>query len=822
MLADWVICAVLSLLLACATLFLLGHRVRRSHWSASLLTVALIASTAWLLQGAITGSSLDYEGTLLVALATGAVVTAAFERWNPLGHACFTATILAASLYLGYAAFVLAAAHLGPWSLAFGVILFVLQLTAMSLLVANTFEIVDVVCRTGWERQVDVKRVPGYQPMVSIHVPIHREPPELVAQTLDAIARLDYPDFEVLVIDNNTDDESLWRPVEAQCRRLGPRFRFFHLSPWPGYKSGALNYALEQTDPRAEIIGVVDADYIVEPNWLADLTGHFADPKVAFVQTPQDYRDCAVRGVYGRALALSYIYFFRISMASRNERNAIIFAGTMGLLRKDALEEVGGWDEWCITEDAEVSLRLLCAGYGSVYVDRTYGRGIMPLDYAGLKKQRFRWAFGGVQLLRMHARKLFNPLPGGKLTAAQRWSYVSGGLQWLNDPLALAFTMLLLIGAMTLLIGGTFTVQPFVGAVLFVPPVFLLFAVSRFLWALRVREHCSMAEAMRALAVLLGLTWVVTLACARGLVSRQGVFLRTPKQGVVADLGESLAIVRWEVFLGCACVAAAVTVAAQSPFDLLSARTLVIALLLWQAAIYLSALVTSLWDYRARRRHPLQWRRGFQSLGYAVGRSLSERRTAVWIAFGGVIFGELLHLAGERAPPLERIFRADPLNQFIAAPSVMSPTQAERAAAVLVAETDAARRGDVETALSLWVPDGVVVDENFTPTDAADDRVWRGREGVRDRYIREFRQRTYLSLQHLHPDVRVDADRATIVNDLDAVVQSGGSGRARRVVLTRSDRWYLRSVDGRWMIERLEVNCAPREVSLAKRERESE
>jgi cellulose synthase/poly-beta-1,6-N-acetylglucosamine synthase-like glycosyltransferase len=66
-------------------------------------------------------------------------------------------------------------------------------------------------------------------------------------------------------------------------------------------------------------------------------------------------------------------------MPSRNERNSIIFAGTMGLLRRGLLSSIDGWDEWCITEDADTSLRLLRAGYSGLFLGKSLGRGIMPL-----------------------------------------------------------------------------------------------------------------------------------------------------------------------------------------------------------------------------------------------------------------------------------------------------------------------------------------------------------------------------------------------------------------------------------------------------------
>src|SRR5579862_3807919 len=109
------------------------------------------------------------------------------------------------------------------------------------------------------------------QPKVSIHVPAYNEPPEMVIETLDALARLDYSNFEVLVIDNNTRDENVWRPVEAHCALLGARFRFFHVAPLEGFKAGALNFALARTAPDAQIIAVIDSDYVVDPGWLRDL-----------------------------------------------------------------------------------------------------------------------------------------------------------------------------------------------------------------------------------------------------------------------------------------------------------------------------------------------------------------------------------------------------------------------------------------------------------------------------------------------------------------------------------------------------------------------
>lgn len=808
---QWLMYSVTALLVSSGALFLVGHRLRHAHWLTSLATMFAVSAAAWSIQHGMSGQVPPFDVSMAVALLAGALVTAAFKDWNPVGHASFASVILASVSYLGYAIYVLVYAHLGILSILFGLVLLGLQFAALLLLAVHTFEIIDVMCRTHWRFAADAKRVEGYAPKVSIHVPIHREPPEMVIETLNALAALDYPDYEVLVIDNNTPEETLWRPVEAHCARLGPKFRFFHLLPWPGYKSGALNFALGETSKDAEIIGIVDSDYVVERDWLANLVGHFSDPKMAFVQTPQDYRDIDSRGRFGKALALSYIYFFRISMASRNERNAIIFAGTMGLLRKSALAEVGGWDEWCITEDAEVSLRLLNAGYRSLYVDRTYGRGLMPLDYAGLKKQRFRWAFGGMQLLRMHASKLLNPWSGGRLNLAQRWSYLSGGLQWLNDPMSLAFTAILLLGGVALLLTGSFESQPLVGAVLFVPPLFILFAVGRFLWALRQREaSCrTFAESVSALVILLGLTWVVTLACVRGIVSHEGVFLRTPKQAEVPSLRDTLRVSLWESALAAACLVLAVALLKDAaPAGL--ARILVVGLLLWQAFIYASTLTSALWDYQQRQAVPFPRGLGFRAIGSTIGRSLTEPRTAVWVVGAFLLFSASWYVAQASAPLGERLYLADPLGQFVRAPSVMTARAPEKAGSVLVREADAAKHADLDSTLALWAADGVIIDENHTPDDASDDVVWRGTEGIRERYLQEFSNRRYRDLRHKAMHIDFAAGTAVITNDLQATVEETGNGSVERVALPQSDRWVLRLVDGQWKIVSLQLNRARR------------
>src|SRR5690606_33542545 len=194
----------------------------------------------------------------------------------------------------------------------------------------------------------------------------------------------------------------LWRPVERYCQQLNARrrapFKFFHVAPLEGAKAGALNFSLTKTAPDVELIALVDADYLAEPDFLSRLTGFFEDEKVGFVQTPHDYLPDG--SAYQAMCYWEYMPPNKVGLASINEYDCAYTIGTMCILRKDAILEAGGWAEWCLTEDSEISIRIRALGYEGVYVNETFGRGLIPEAYEDLKKQRFRWTAGpGQQLL---------------------------------------------------------------------------------------------------------------------------------------------------------------------------------------------------------------------------------------------------------------------------------------------------------------------------------------------------------------------------------------------------------------------------------------
>ena len=305
-------------------------------WFALPVGVILIALLTW--NASILGQDPNYEvGLAGAAFIATAVVRAAMRRWSWVGAQLFAAATLASVFYLLYAASITYVVARDAVYLVASSLLLVLEIAALALALSYLFEIVDTLSRRS-ERLHPTD--PSYLPKVAVQIPAYNEPLEVVGETLDALAVVDYPDLIVQVVDNNTPDRETWTALQAKCEQLGARFQFMHLENWPGYKAGALNEATRRLPKDVEIVAVVDSDYVVRPDWLRATVGHFADPGVAFVQTPQNYRDWE-DDQYLRGLYYSYRYFFEITMPSRARRNAIIFAGTMGLIRRRALEEIG-------------------------------------------------------------------------------------------------------------------------------------------------------------------------------------------------------------------------------------------------------------------------------------------------------------------------------------------------------------------------------------------------------------------------------------------------------------------------------------------------
>ncbi|MFN2309189.1 MAG: glycosyltransferase [Gammaproteobacteria bacterium] len=432
-------------------------------------------------------------------------------------------------------------------SVVVGILLMLGMIGVIVVLLAEAHEWAEALWVREHRRLFQPQPVPDAQlPKVSVHVPAYNEPPEMLLETLNALAALDYPDFEVIVVDNNTRDPAIWEPVRAHCAQLGPRFRFFHEDPLAGFKAGALNFALRQTAPDAEIVAVIDSDYLVHPRWLRDLAPQFENPRIGIVQAPQDYRDARENAFKAMCYA-EYRGFFYIGMITRNERNAIIQHGTMTMVRRSALEQVEGWAEWCITEDAELGLRIFKQGLEAVYIPRSYGRGLMPDTFIDFKKQRFRWAFGSVQILRRHARSLLRR-GDGRLTAGQRYHFMAGWLPWLADGVNLLFNLAALAWSMAMLLAPG-KVDPPLLMFAVLPLALFIFKIGKMVYLYQTRVGATTLQTLSASLAGLSLTHTIGVAMLTGFFVKSRPFFRTPKRANTLALLRAVGAAREETLM---------------------------------------------------------------------------------------------------------------------------------------------------------------------------------------------------------------------------------------------------------------------------------
>ncbi len=527
------------------------------------------------------------------------------------------------------------------WSL-----LMLTQLVLFTVILSDGFELTEVLWRNKWTRRIAPLRHtsvadPANAPKVSIHVPCYNEPPHMVIETLDHLARLDYPHFEVLLIDNNTRDEAVWKPVEEHCAKLSQqfpdRFRFFHLDNWPGYKAGALNFGLAQTAPDATIVAVIDSDYLVDPDWLSAMTPNFDDPLIGLVQSPQDYHDWQ-NETFKAMCHWEYAGFFNIGMVQRNERNAIIQHGTMTMIRKTALEQAGGWAEWCITEDAELGLKLFELGWLATYSPESFGRGLVPDSYSAYKTQRFRWAYGAVQIVKKHWRAM---LPGSKLlTRGQRYHFIAGWMPWFADAAHLLFSaasvfwsflvisnwLAYLFNLSMFYVGDWLqTAAPLTRTWLeyhlsipvdpsnnwhvevkspfklgFPPTAFMIPTIAAFLLKVlggfslyQMKIKCSFWQKIGAALAGMALTYTVGSAVWQGLFTEGRPFVRTPKCENQPAVVQGILMARTELlWLAALWISATLVLLAESPHNMEALLWSV--LLIVQSLPFIAAITTSM------------------------------------------------------------------------------------------------------------------------------------------------------------------------------------------------------------------------------------
>lgn len=242
-------------------------------------------------------------------------------------------------------------------------------------------------------------------PSISILVPAYNEA-AVLERALASLMRLDYPDYEVLVIDDGSTDDTL--AVAAQWEgQHGPAHIRVITKP-NGGKATALNAGIAHS--RHPLLMCMDADSHLERGTLLAAARHFRDPAVGAVAGNVKVENRS--RIITRLQALEYIEGLNMPRRAQGFVAAVnIVPGPVGLFRREALDEVGGYDVDTFAEDADLTLKLMAAGWRVEYEDQAVAWSEAPESWRDLTQQRYRWTRGILQALRKRKGLFLRPFP---------------------------------------------------------------------------------------------------------------------------------------------------------------------------------------------------------------------------------------------------------------------------------------------------------------------------------------------------------------------------------------------------------------------------
>jgi cellulose synthase (UDP-forming) len=310
---------------------------------------------------------------------------------------------------------------LNPEAMTFSILLWVAE--AWTLVTAL---MLFVVAWEPFHREPPPPPPPGRS--VDVFVPTLNEPVWIVRRTLIGAIAIDYPHKTWLLDDAD-------RP---EMRELAAELGVGYLprEGSEGAKAGHINAAMAETD--GEFIVLLDADHVAVPTFLDETLGYFEDELVAFVQTPQEFYnvDSFEHDLDRRQRQVWHeqTLFYRLIQPGKDRWNASFFCGSSGVLRRAAIEDVGGFPEETITEDIHLSILIHAAGWKSVFQRKPLAFGLSPQTAVAFQTQRLRWGQGGMQVL-----KKANPLTLRGLSPMQRVNYMASMLPWFDGWQKLVF-----------------------------------------------------------------------------------------------------------------------------------------------------------------------------------------------------------------------------------------------------------------------------------------------------------------------------------------------------------------------------------------------
>jgi cellulose synthase (UDP-forming) len=249
-------------------------------------------------------------------------------------------------------------------------------------------------------QEADQHVMPSPLPAVDMFIPTYNEPLDVLEKTIVAAAAVDYPHKTVWVLDDGRRDG-----LRTLCEEAGVRYltRPDNLHA----KAGNMNHALQHA--QGQFIAVFDADFVPAKNFIRRTLGFFSDPAIGIVQTPQHFYN---KDPIQTNLGLMQIYpdeqrlFFDQMAASRDAWQAAFCCGSCSIMRREAVDAIGGIPTESITEDLLTTLVMLRKGYQTIYLNERLSMGLAAESIKGFFVQRERWCRGAIQSLFLKAGPL--------------------------------------------------------------------------------------------------------------------------------------------------------------------------------------------------------------------------------------------------------------------------------------------------------------------------------------------------------------------------------------------------------------------------------
>jgi len=385
---------------------------------------------------------------------------------------------------------------------------------------------------------------------LSFQLMTRAEPAQMVIDTIKSLMAIKANDDEILIVDNNNTQTTLYEPLAQFCASLDAHYNvhFYHIDAVAGFKAGALNLALGLMNPECSHVVVVDSDYQALPQARVSIAKAIERyPNHALLQFPQFYRDAGKADIHSELN-----HYFNHHLYRSFNRQRALSTGTYAVIRRRALLEMGGWSGASITEDAQMGVLMHGRGLRTQFIPEVIATGLLPTTLHDLMSQRRRWIYGNMQVLNTYFSTVSNsstPSLSTNKKLSERLAYMGAHLSQLSAWVNFTSIFIVLQLLTLLIITGALLFSTSLNIHALLAPLYVVYAsyavfLGRRLWAYmqdkaplnQQTDHGvvpSLGSRLRAWALHLNFWELGALSWWPVLWGQKKPFICTPKQVLV-------------------------------------------------------------------------------------------------------------------------------------------------------------------------------------------------------------------------------------------------------------------------------------------------